>query len=161
MLAIIFHLLHKVTNKEQCKKLLCNEFSHCGKLKQSHIVLSPQSTPCVVSKKKTETQRRTKIYALRLAKRYTTGQSDIGQQKIKPIALSIVELCLAEAISHVVRRYIISIETCWKVWIHSKGIYRLYYTKPILSSCYEGNLRLVLGCSAWSLIYTLLYCTVW
>ena len=36
------------------------------------------------------------LYILQLVKRHILGQSD---EKIKPIALSVVELCLAESIS--------------------------------------------------------------
>ena len=39
------------------------------------------------------------LYILQLAKRHVSGRRIVESEKIKPVALSIVELCLAEGIS--------------------------------------------------------------
>ena len=39
------------------------------------------------------------LYILRYAQRHLSGQSDVKQSKIKPIALAIIELYLSEGIS--------------------------------------------------------------
>jgi len=62
------------------------------------------STPCIVSKKEWNTKEEKgkpmmhAFYALLLAKWHGSGQIDVEQCKIKPVALSIVELCFAEDI---------------------------------------------------------------
>ena len=61
------------------------------------------------------------LYVLRLTKRHISGQSNVEHEKIKPVALSIVELCLAEGISQLISQNKIleffknSVETCWKL----------------------------------------------
>ena len=41
------------------------------------------------------------LYILRYAKRHVSGQATLSSEKIKPISLAVIELCLPEGIRQV------------------------------------------------------------
>ena len=82
-----------------------DDFRYEGK--PSHA--TAKSTLFAVSKDEWDTKEDTSksmknaLYILRYVKRHLLGRSDISE-KIKPVALAIIELCLSEGISQSVRR---------------------------------------------------------
>jgi len=111
--SMLYSLAQCYKNEEQ---LLCHDsicYRECGqKAWQSQglwLCASQRevlkSTPCAVSEKTWNIKENKGksiiriLYLLQLMIRYVLGQSNINQRKINPIALSIVELCLAECIS--------------------------------------------------------------
>ena len=64
-----------------------------------------KSTPFSVSKDEWDTKEDTgkpmknALHVLRYAKRHLSGRSNINSEKIKPIVLAVIELCLSEGIS--------------------------------------------------------------
>ena len=110
-----FSPLHSITNKEKYKKHLCNQSSHYRKYRQlantatgkPHHAITNQHL--VLSVKRTGMQRRTKaspryMYWMYCSWRKGTPRDEVmpNSEEIMPVALSIVELCLAGGISQLV-----------------------------------------------------------
>ena len=98
-------LLHSITNKEQNKKHLCNQSSHYRKIvntvtgKPHHAVANQHFA---LSAKRTRTQRQVHdacIVCIACGWHTFWDEAISNSEMIKPVALSIVELCLARGIS--------------------------------------------------------------
>jgi len=106
-LSAMFNSLCSSTNQELFEKHLCNKSSHYekyGRFKGSHHVQSPNYwTPFTVSKDEWNTKEDTgkslknALHLLRYAKRHLEATSD--SEKIKLVALAVIELCWSEGIS--------------------------------------------------------------
>ena len=107
----MFSPLHSVTNEEHYEKC-CNHFSQyrkygrfplkCREATTCMLASYCESIRCAVSKKKWDTKEdKSKsmvctLYIRQCAKRHLATM--LNNEKIKPVALSIVELCLAGGI---------------------------------------------------------------
>ena len=116
---------------------------------QFPLQMSCELTPRAVSQK-----RKTKVSPWRVHCMYCgmptgTSQAEItsNSENIKPVALPVIELHLSEGISQSVIQqkfhqiiFFYSIEICLK---GLGSLCRHFWTKPILSSCHEGKVRLI------------------
>ena len=107
-LSAMFNPLHSIMNQELFKNNLCNQSSLNEKVqmisitKGSHHVLPP-NWHFLLSAEMNGTQRRTLVSTWVMHCTYCnmhlSGQSNIEQWKIKPVALAVIELHLFEGIS--------------------------------------------------------------
>ena len=106
----MFNPLHSSTNQELFEKHLCNQNSHYEKYgrfrykgKPSRATTKP--TLFAVSKDEWDTKEDTgksmknALYVLWYAKSTSRAESTSKIEKIKPVALAVIELCLSEGIS--------------------------------------------------------------
>jgi len=110
----MFDLLHSSTNQELFEKPLCNHGSYYEKYGQFLITQSkpsPTTTKLMlftVSKAEWNTKEDTgkslknALYVLWYAKRHLSGWRTSNSEKIKPVALAVIELHLSEGIRQAV-----------------------------------------------------------
>jgi len=106
-LPAMFNLLCSSTNQLLFKMKFCNQSNHYenyGRFNGPHHVPTTKSTLLVVNEDEWYTKEgcaksmKDTLYAQQYGKRHLSGWSDIEQQKIRPVALAIVELHESEGI---------------------------------------------------------------
>ena len=110
-----FNTLHSSTNQELFEKFLCNQNRHYEKYGNFHYKGKPSHattklTLYTVSKDEWDTKEYTgksmknALYVLLYAKRHCQAEATSNSEKIKPIALAVIELRSSEGIRQSVSR---------------------------------------------------------
>ena len=105
----MFNQIHSSTNQELFEKYLCNRNSHnvkygCFLFRREAITCSRQIDTFPVSKDEWDTKEDTgksmknALYVLWYAKRHCRAEATSNSEKIKPVALAVIELHLSEGL---------------------------------------------------------------
>ena len=114
----MFNLLHSSTNQELFEKHLCNQSSHQGSHYKNYKLLLLRreaiTSYCQINtfccewnaKEVTGKSMKNVLYILQCTKGTSWVKAMSNSEKIKPIALTVIELCLSEGISQSVENFV-------------------------------------------------------